>query len=332
MIVPRRLLAVPVALVLAAGGYLVSRPADAPSAPPATPVVSPPAPSPSPASPPVATPPAASDPSDVDDTTGSSRPDSRPGPAASRPTPARSHSPTPAPPRREGGDGPGVASLDKALERHDPVPAGVADQISVFTGGGTSCLGLLPEPLSVGVTDVRSVPAVPVICVHGFADTDLTLTVTTPSGRPTTITRPGTSDGFDNIDFRLGPGSETGKYVIRADQNKETAFTELKIERPSAPTIWVNPEHAAPGETVEVLIGGFPPGQPARLHLYVCESKIRYRTTLTTPVNAAGEARLALSTSPNTPATCYVVLNPAVYDPLAPTAGSLPPHLLFWVD
>lgn len=254
------------------------------------------------------------------DRRGGPQPGSRPG----SPTPSSS-APVPSP------SAGGTPSLDDLLERHDPVPPGVAEQISVFSGGGTDCQGILPEPLSVGVTDVRTVPGVPVICVNGFGEADLTVTVTTPSGRERVFTRAGTADGGDSIRYPLGPGSEPGKYLVRVDQNKETAFTEFKVERATTPTLWITPDHVVKGEVVEVLLGGFPPSGPVSLHLYVCGTQLRYRTTLTTAVDATGQARVTLPTSRRTPDNCYVLINPLVYDPLAAQVSSLPPHLMFWV-
>ncbi|MEV6636205.1 hypothetical protein AB0M54_36185 [Actinoplanes sp. NPDC051470] len=252
----------------------------------------------------------------------------QPGVRPGSPTPSSSTAPAPGPSPSAGG----TPSLDDLLERHDPVPPGVAEQISIFSGGGTDCQGILPEPLSVGVTDVRTVPGVPVICVNGFGDADLTVTVTTPSGRRKVITRAGTAEGGDSIPYPLGPGSETGKYLVRVDQNKETAATEFKVERATTPTLWITPEHVAKGEGVDVLLGGFPAAGPVSLHLYVCGRQLRYRTTLTAAVDATGQARVTLPTSTRTPDNCYVLINPLVYDPLAPRVGSLPPHLMFWVD
>jgi len=314
----RRRLVVPAIVVLAVAADITVRLTDrAPEVPPAvsTPAASAP---PSAASPPPSSP-------------------SFSPPASTRPATVTGRTPgTITPPDR--GQAPpvskGTTSLDGLLETGDVAPAGVAEQLEFFNGGGgevTDCWDVkLGDPLSVAVTSHRAITQVPAICVRGFGPTagPVVLTVTRPDGTVLTASR--SSGGEDTVRLPLPPGSPTGRYRIHAEQDGHTAATTFVAFRPARPTMWVEPRFADPGDPVSVYLGGFPAGRPADVHLYQCAGmQAAYRTTLRVPVDAAGQAQVTLTTTTFSDTTCYIVVNPLVYDPLTQSPKDLPPHLSF---
>jgi hypothetical protein len=253
--------------------------------------------------------------------------------AAARPpgsAPTRTLEPPTGPPHPEG---PRPASLDDLLDQDGQVPDGVAEQIDWFSGGGSECpVTDTTGDLHLAVHDVLEIPSLPVICIRKFADADLTLVITTPTGAESTMTLPASTDIFDSVTYRLAPGSALGRYRIHAAQNKETSTAEFVVRRARKPTIWVDPYAVSPGLPVDVFLGGFPARRPADLHLYVCRGgAVRYRATHRVMVDAVGEAHLVLHTSRRTTPTCYFLINLLAFDPgKLPETGS-PPHLSFWV-
>jgi hypothetical protein len=139
-----------------------------------------------------------------------------------------------------------------------------------------------------------------------------------------TATLPPGWDPLQDVLYALPPGSPTGRYRIRVTQGSSVATTTFEVRRATKPTLWVHPSIATAGATIDVWVGGFPPGQPADLHVYACDDPTRYRATVTVAVNGHGAAHLRLRTSARTPATCYFVINPMVHDTL--TEALLPLH------
>src|SRR4029450_7457378 len=107
----------------------------------------------------------------------------RPVPRPSRP--GRTTTPAPPPARTQ----PQNASLDELLDHDGPPPAGVADQLDFFLGGGPNCADTDSEAPRIRVPGVLQIPSIPDVCLEGFdGSRDATVTFTTPPGATETRT------------------------------------------------------------------------------------------------------------------------------------------------
>jgi hypothetical protein len=219
--------------------------------------------------------------------------------------------------------------MDDLLRQDGRPPADVAAQLDVFLdGGGVECTPQEPSDRpAVFAPEYVRVPSLLVACVPEFdAGRALTYAVTDPAGTVRTVTlRPGW-DPLHDVLYALPPGSPTGRYRIRVSQGSSVVSTTFHVRLATKPTIWVHPNVATAGATIGVWVGGFPPGQPADLHVYACDNPTRYRATVTVAVNGHGAAHLKLRTSARTPATCYIVISPMVHDTLTEALQPLPLH------
>lgn len=226
-----------------------------------------------------------------------------------------------------------AASLDDLLRQGGPVPDGVPAQLDLFMGGGPICPDMPPpEPRVTTPSEPVVIPSVPHFCLEGF-DTrrKVTVVVTAPDGTEDTLVVPAGARHYNGLYHHVGPGSPAGRHRVRATQGSTTAAAYFQAARATEPHLWVSPRDGAAGATVDVYIGGFPPGEPADLHLYVCPAQT-YRATFTVAVDERGEAHLALRTSVAAAGNCYALNSPLVYLPPDPPAmPHSPGNQLFWL-
>jgi hypothetical protein len=176
------------------------------------------------------------------------------------------------------------------------------------------------------------IPSVPIFCLEGFdSHRTMTVVVTAPDGTEDTVPVPAYAHHYDGLFHPVPPGSVAGRYRVRAVQGSTTATAHFLAVRASTPHLWIYPRNAARGTAVDLYIGGFPPGRPADLYLYLCDPWA-YRATLTVAIDARGEAHLALPTTATTKRTCYALNSPLVYAPSEPpeTLGG-PDNQVFWL-
>jgi len=176
------------------------------------------------------------------------------------------------------------------------------------------------------------IPSVPVFCLEGFDPRrKVTVVLTAPDGTKDTLTVPTHARTYYELYHPVRPGSPAGRYRVRAIQGSTTATAHFQAVRASRPHLWIYPRNASAGATIDVYIGGFPPGRPADLQLYVCPGQT-YRATLTVAIDARGEAHLALQTTAATERTCYALNSPLVYiPPDPPDMPHSPDNQLFWL-
>ena len=328
---PRRRLVVPLVAILAAttgvafrltGDDSRARPAAVPSAaaPPAVTLPSPVLPS----SPSAQPPPPGSSPD---------RPGHDGAPGPSRTTgPQRPDLGGPIPPARRQ-----EASIDEMLQRERPPPEGVAEQLEFFVGGGPECPpDQSPGEMVVAAPEVVTIPSAPLFCLLEFrGNVPVTLEVTPPAGSTFTKALPPDWDATTEPVFPFPPGSPEGRYTVDAHQGNDHARTTFVARRTDHPTMAITPLRAAAGSTIDVFVGGLPPGKTTDVHLYACPGPTDgrgshfYQATHTVTANAAGDARLALHTSRSTPATCYVLGSLEIIDPKSLPDGGLPTYLQF---
>jgi hypothetical protein len=195
-------------------------------------------------------------------------------------------------------------------------------------GGGPICSDMPPPGTRVTVpSEPVVIPSVPVFCLEGF-DTrhKVTVVVTAPDGTEDTVPAQAL------LYYPVRPGSPAGRYRVRATQGSTTATAHFQAVRASKPHLWIYPRDPARGTTIDVYIGGFPPGRPTDLHLYVCPGQT-FRATLTVAIDARGEAHLGLHTTATTERTCYALNSPLVYiPPDPPDMPHSPDNQLFWLQ
>ena len=257
-------------------------------------------------------------------------------PSSPRPTPpARSTKPTkpPTTPAPAPASPTQHASLDGLLQQDGPVPDGIPAQLHFFLGGGPTCPDIEDPVAGVGVPHLPVViPSVPVFCLEGFETRrGVTVVFTASDGTTDTLTVPAYAHHYDGLYYRVPPGSPAGRYRVRATQGSTTATADFQVVRARKPHLWIYPATPDAGTTIDVYIGGFPPGRPADLYLYAC-LPLTYRATHTVAIDARGEAHLALHTSASTERTCYAVNSPLVFipsdPPVIPAGGE---HQVFWL-
>lgn len=226
---------------------------------------------------------------------------------------------------------PQTAELDDLLEPDGQPPEGVAAQLDFFLGGGPECMPAESAPRPrLRVRPVVEVPSIPTVCFEGFGEfREMTAVLTGPGGA--TSTRSGRFDELEGVTFPFVTGARTGRYRVTATAGRRSASATFEVRRATKPRMWINPDTAEWGETIDVHIGGFPPRRPADLHLYVC-GPLQYRSTTTVAVDGRGEAHLAIRTpdpGPR-PTECFAMNSPLIFipaDPPIPLHG--PPNSVF---
>jgi hypothetical protein len=204
------------------------------------------------------------------------------------------------------------AAPEDLLRRQNPRPDGVPAQLNFYLGGGGACpyegeSGRRPRvygaPRYVEVLDLDA------ICFDGFDPSrPLAVTVVPPAGRPieNSLNRTGEAAEF-TLPFRPVPGDPLGPYQVMAVQDDLTAHGEFTLRAASVPRLLVEGgRHLVPGIEIPVYLAGFPPGEPAVLHLYDSNG---YRTSFTVPVDADGVGVAVVNTVHAQPQTCYGIIS-----------------------
>ncbi|MEU4422147.1 hypothetical protein AB0F81_16090 [Actinoplanes sp. NPDC024001] len=202
------------------------------------------------------------------------------------------------------------------MEHNGPPPDGVAEQLDFFLGGGPDCFWEEPpgKP-TIQVSPVVEIPSIPTVCPAGFGDVGrISVVLTAPDG--TTTRRSGGE--FEGVTFPFLSGARTGRYHLRATAGGRNATASFEVRRAAKPRMWIDPGAADWGTSIDVYIGGFPPGRPADLHLYVC-GPLQYRATRSVAVDARGEAHLILRTTAGQENTeCFAMNSPLIFVPADP--------------
>lgn len=214
------------------------------------------------------------------------------------------------------------------MEHDGPAPDGVAEQLDFFLGGGPECAwDELPSTPTVRILPIVEVPSIPTVCPAGFGDEgEITVVLTAPDG--TTTKRSGGE--LEGVTFPFLPGARAGRYHLRATAGGRSATAAFEVRLAARPRMWIDPSVAHWGESIDVYIGGFPPGRSADLHLYVC-GPLQYRATQNVAVDMRGEAHLILRTKAGKGNTeCFAMNSPLIFVPAdPPIPGDGPLHQVF---
>ena len=249
-------------------------------------------------------------PADSGGSTGASSTPASQGPMSST-TPTASAAPSPTDELRDQ-----RISLHDLARRRDAPPAGVARQLSYYPGGDGPCNqeeSAFSRP-SIYVSGFHEQPEIGErfdLCFPRFDPSrELSVLVQLPNGR--TIEKSLAPD-WSSLRWQPRPTDPLGTYRVTARQGEASASAMFQLVESSGPTLRVIPPDSIPpkpGDTFEIALVGYPPSQPARIHVYSeltsqQNATHRYRSSLTVSMNSKGRALVIITTMPSDKPGCW---------------------------
>jgi hypothetical protein len=203
------------------------------------------------------------------------------------------------------------------LQRHDPLPDGVPEQVSFWLGGGGVCFEDEDGPPRIRPQAGLVVPTEFLLCFPGFDHAGpLQVTITPPAGRPATVALRAPGGGEQSFFYRSPrlPGHPLGEYRITARQAGTVVRASFRVVAPDGPRLWVEqPVNRRLGAVVHMYVAGFAPNRTIHLNVYGGEP-FGYRTSVPLRVGADGGGHVGIATAADDPPGCYGVSHPDLGD------------------
>lgn len=193
----------------------------------------------------------------------------------------------------------------------DP-PPGVAEQFEWFNVGNGVCTEFFDAdaPL-VATSPFTEAPILTSlnVCLVGYdPDQPSIVQITDPTGNEQmfevpTETQSGVVtvyDGIPYLGFDVELYTQTGRYLVTAEQGPLSSSTSFDIIQPRRPVLHVQPASGAPGDVFTLQLAGLPPTTGAQIDLYFATDSANFVYTASfegPPSDDVGRVEIPLSTA-----------------------------------